>query len=381
MAKRDYYEILGVQKTASIDDVKKAYRKLAMQFHPDRNPGNKQAEEKFKDATEAYEVLSDQDKRSRYDRFGHEGVRQGADFHDWTNTNANDIFSVFNDIFGGGFGGSIFDDILAGGTRASSRGGSSAGERGSDLKISVKLTLEEIASGVEKKIKIKRQEKCPTCSGSGAKAGSGLSTCPTCGGSGEIRKAARTMFGQFVNIVQCSTCGGMGKIIKEPCPTCSGAGRVNGEATVKVKIPPGVSEGNYLTLRGEGNTGRRGGPSGDLIVLIEEAPHQHFKRDGDDVIYELDLSFPEAALGSEVEVPTLIGRAKLKIEPGVQSGKILRMREKGLPRLNSYGRGDELVTINIYTPTKLSQHEKDLLKELGNSASIKPPSRNGSSSN
>ncbi len=381
MAKRDYYEILGVQKNASIDDVKKAYRKLAMQFHPDRNPGNKQAEEKFKEATEAYEVLSDQDKRSRYDRFGHEGVRQGADFHDWTNTNANDIFSVFNDIFGGGFGGSIFDDILAGGTRARSRGGSSAGERGSDLKISVKLTLEEIASGVEKKIKIKRQEKCPTCSGSGAKAGSGLSTCPTCGGSGEIRKATRTMFGQFVNIVQCSACGGMGKIIKEPCPTCSGAGRVNGEATVKVKIPPGVSEGNYLTLRGEGNTGRRGGPSGDLIVLIEEAPHQHFKRDGDDVIYELDLSFPEAALGSEVEVPTLIGRAKLKIEPGVQSGKILRMREKGLPRLNSYGRGDELVTINIYTPTKLSQHEKDLLKELGNSASIKPPSRNGSGSN
>ena len=381
MAKRDYYEILGVQKNASIDDVKKAYRKLAMQFHPDRNPGNKQAEEKFKEATEAYEVLSDQDKRSRYDRFGHEGVRQGADFHDWTNTNANDIFSVFNDIFGGGFGGSIFDDILAGGTRARSRGGSSAGERGSDLKISVKLTLEEIASGVEKKIKIKRQEKCPTCSGSGAKAGSGLSTCPTCGGSGEIRKATRTMFGQFVNIVQCSTCGGMGKIIKEPCPTCSGAGRVNGEATVKVKIPPGVSEGNYLTLRGEGNTGRRGGPSGDLIVLIEEAPHQHFKRDGDDVIYELDLSFPEAALGSEVEVPTLIGRAKLKIEPGVQSGKILRMRERGLPRLNSYGRGDELVTINIYTPTKLSQHEKDLLKELGNSASIKPPSRNGSGSN
>ena len=381
MAKRDYYEILGVQKNASIDDVKKAYRKLAMQFHPDRNPGNKQAEEKFKDATEAYEVLSDQDKRSRYDRFGHEGVRQGADFHDWTNTNANDIFSVFNDIFGGGFGGSIFDDILAGGTRARSRGGSSAGERGSDLKISVKLTLEEIASGVEKKIKIKRKEKCPTCGGSGAKAGSGLGTCPTCGGSGEIRKATRTMFGQFVNIVQCSACGGMGKIIKEPCPTCSGAGRVNGEATVKVKIPPGVSEGNYLTLRGEGNTGRRGGPSGDLIVLIEEAPHQHFKRDGDDVIYELDLSFPEAALGSEVEVPTLIGRAKLKIEPGVQSGKILRMREKGLPRLNSYGRGDELVTINIYTPTKLSQHEKDLLKELGNSASIKPPSRNGSGSN
>ncbi len=377
MAKRDYYDVLGLSRSASVDDIKKAYRKLAMQYHPDRNPGNKQAEEKFKEATEAYEVLSDQDKRSRYDRFGHEGVRQGADFHDWTNTNANDIFTVFNDIFGGGLGGSIFGDFFGGGTRTRSRSGASTGERGSDLKISVKLTLEEISTGIDKKIKIKRQEKCQTCGGSGAKSGSGMSTCPTCGGSGEIRKATRTMFGQFVNIVQCSTCGGIGKIIKEPCPACGGTGRLNGESTIKVKIPPGVGEGNYLTLRGEGNAGRRGGPNGDLIVVIEEAAHEHFKRDGDDIIFELELSFPEAALGSEVEVPTLIGRAKLKIEPGIQSGKILRMREKGLPHLNGYGKGDQLVTISVYTPTKLSQRDKDLLKDLGRSSNIRPPSRNG----
>ncbi len=381
MSKRDYYEILGVPKSASVEDVKKAYRKLAMQYHPDRNPGNKDAEEKFKEAAEAYEVLSDQDKRSRYDRFGHEGVRQGADFHDWSNTNPNDIFSVFNDIFGGGFGGSIFDDFFGGGARARSRSGAPAGERGSDLKISVKLTIEEIGAGVEKKIKIKRQEKCQTCGGSGAKAGSGASTCATCGGSGEIRRATRTMFGQFINIVQCSTCGGTGRVIKDPCPACGGGGRINGESTIKVKIPAGVAEGNYLTLRGEGNAGRRGGPSGDLIVVIEEARHEHFKRNGDDIIYELELSFPEAALGTEVEVPTLTGRAKLKIEAGIQSGKILRMRDKGLPHLNGYGRGDQLVSITIFTPTKLSGKDKELLKELGRSANLKPPSRAGGSSN
>ncbi|HUI31211.1 MAG TPA: molecular chaperone DnaJ [Candidatus Acidoferrales bacterium] len=375
--KRDYYEILGVLKSASVDDVKKAYRKLAMQYHPDRNPGNKEAEEKFKEATEAYEVLSDQDKRSRYDRFGHEGVRMGTDFHDWTNTNPNDIFSVFNDLFGGGFGGSIFDDLFGAGTRSRSRGSHAGGERGTDLKISVKLTMEEIAGGVEKKIKLKRLEKCQTCGGTGAKGGSGTTTCPTCGGSGELRRASRTMFGQFVNIVQCSTCGGSGRVIKDPCNTCGGSGRMNGESTIKVKIPAGVSEGNYLTLRGEGNAGKRGGPNGDLIVMIEESPHQHFKRDGDDIIYELDLSFPEAALGSEIEVPTLTGRAKLKIEPGIQSGKILRMREKGLPHLNGYGRGDQLVSINVFTPTKLNQKDKELLKELGHSVNLKPPSRNG----
>jgi len=379
--KRDYYEILGINKNASIDDLKKAYRKLAMQYHPDRNPGNKEAEEKFKEATEAYEVLSDQDKRSRYDRFGHEGVRQGTDFHNWTNVNPNDIFSMFNDILSGGFGGSIFDDFFGGSARTRSRAGSSTGERGSDLKLSVTLSLEEIATGVEKKIKIKRQETCRTCHGSGARGTSGMARCPTCGGTGEIRRASRSMFGQFVNVTQCSNCGGTGKIIKDPCPTCGGAGRVVGESTIKVKIPAGVTDGNYLTLRGEGNAGKRGGPNGDLIVMIEEAAHKYFRRNGDDVIYDLDLSFPEATLGSEVEVPTLTGKAKLKIEPGIQSGKILRMREKGLPRLNGYGRGDQLVTINVFTPTKLTQKEKDLLKELALSANIKPPSRDGSEEN
>lgn len=242
MAKRDYYEILGLQRNASVDDIKKTYRKLAMQFHPDRNPGNKESEEKFKEATEAYEVLSDPDKRARYDRFGHEGVRQGTDFHDWTNTNSNDIFTVFNDIFAGGFGGSIFDDFFGGGTRTRSRGNSYAGgERGNDLKISVKLSLEEISNGVEKKIKLKRQEKCQTCGGSGAKGGSGTTTCPTCSGSGEIRRATRTMFGQFINVTQCTNCGGTGRIIKDPCPACSGAGIVNGDPTIKVKIPAGVT--------------------------------------------------------------------------------------------------------------------------------------------
>jgi molecular chaperone DnaJ len=379
--KRDYYEILGVDRNASIDDIKKAYRKLAMQYHPDRNPGNKEAEEKFKEATEAYEVLSDQDKRSRYDRFGHEGVKQGTDFHDWGNVNPNDIFSIFNDIFTGGFGGSIFDDFFGTGTRTRSRSTSSTGERGSDLRITISLTLEEIATGVEKKIKLKRQETCRSCNGSGARSGSGLVTCPTCGGSGEIRRASRTMFGQFVNVTTCSNCGGTGKIIRDPCPACGGAGRVLGESTIKIKIPAGVSDGNYLTLRGEGNAGKRGGPSGDLIVMIQEAAHKYFKREGDDVIYDLELSFPEAALGSEVEVPTLTGKAKLKIEPGIQSGKILRMREKGLPHLNSHGRGDQLVTINIFTPTRLSQKEKDLLRELSRSPNLKPPSRNGSEEN
>lgn len=381
MQKRDYYEVLGVSRDASIDDIKKAYRKLAMQYHPDRNPGNKEAEEKFKEATEAYEVLSDPDKRARYDRFGHGGVKQGADFHDWSTANASDIFSIFNDIFAGGFGGSIFDDFFGGGTtRTRQHGGTSVGERGSDLKISIRLTLEEIATGVEKKVKVRRLEKCQTCNGTGARAGSGTTTCHTCNGTGEIRRIQRTMFGQFVNISTCPTCGGAGRVIKDICPACNGEGRKSGESTIKVKIPAGVSEGNYLTLRGEGNSGRRGGQNGDLIVVIEEEKHPHFKRDGDDVIYDLDLSFPEAALGSEVEVPTLNGRAKLKIESGIQSGKILRMRDKGLPHLNGHGRGDELVRINVYIPTKLNSRDKELLKELANSPNLKPPSRNGSKS-
>jgi molecular chaperone DnaJ len=368
MPKRDYYEVLGVSRSASTDEIKKAYRKMAMQFHPDRNPGNKEAEEKFKEAAEAYEVLGEPDKRRRYDQFGHEGMR-GTDFRGFTDV--NDIFSTFGDIFGGGFGGSIFDEMFGGGqTRTRARSGGSA--PGSDLKIRLKLTLEEIASGIEKRLKLKKWKVCETCRGSGTSSSRGLSTCPVCNGSGEIRQVSRSVFGQFVNITTCSNCHGEGKVIKEPCATCHGEGRVQGESTIKVNIPAGVGEGNYIPLRGEGNLGRRGGPAGDVIVVIEEEPHPLFTRNGDDVVLDLLLSFPEAALGAEIEVPTLTGRAKLKIEPGTQSGRILRMRDKGIPRLNSFGRGDQLVRVNVWVPTTLSAQDRQILKQLSQSDSITP---------
>jgi molecular chaperone DnaJ len=368
MSKRDYYEILGVPRDASRDDIKKAYRKLALQYHPDRNPGNKQAEEKFKEAAEAYEVLGNDDKRRRYNQFGHEGMRPGYDFRGFTDI--NDIFSTFSDIFTGGFGGGIFDEVFTGGrTRTRT---AAVGMAGSDLKIRLKLTLEEIADGVEKKLKIKKGRKCDTCGGSGAKSGTGRTTCPTCQGSGETRHVSRSVFGQFVSITTCPTCEGEGKIIKEACPACKGEGRVQGETTIKVNVPAGVADGNYIPLRGQGNAGRRGGPAGDLIVVIEEEPHEYFSRSGDDIIYKLLISYPEAALGSEVEVPTLNGRARLKIEPGTQPGQVLRMREKGVGHLNSYGRGDQLVHIDIWVPKRLSTKEKELLRELNSEDNIKP---------
>jgi molecular chaperone DnaJ len=368
MAKRDFYEVLGVGRKASQDEIKKAYRKLALQYHPDRNPGNKEAEEKFKEAAEAYEALGDAEKRRRYDQFGHEGMR-GTDFRPFTNV--NDIFSAFGDIFGGGFGGSIFDDMFGTGqTRGRPRsGGMSAG---SDLKVRLKLTLEEIATGVEKRLKIKKWTQCSACHGNGTTSARGASTCPVCNGTGEIRQVSRSVFGQFVNITTCSNCDGEGKVVKEPCPMCQGEGRVHGEATIKVNIPAGVGEGNYIPLRGEGNVGRRGGPSGDIIVVIEEEPHPVFTRNGDDVVLDLLISFPEAALGSEIEVPTLTGRAKLKVEAGTQSGRILRMRDKGIPRLNSFGHGDQLVRVNVWVPNTLSSQDRQLLRQLGQSENISP---------
>jgi molecular chaperone DnaJ len=368
MSKQDYYEVLGVPRNASRDDIKKAYRKLALQYHPDRNPGNKQAEEKFKEAAEAYEVLNDDDKRRRYDQFGHEGMRPGYDFRGFTDI--NDVFSAFSDIFTGGFGGGIFDEVFTGG-RTRTRG-ATVGTSGSDLKIRLKLTLEEIANGVEKKLKIKKARKCDTCNGSGAKPGTSRNTCPTCQGSGETRHVSRSVFGQFVSVTTCPTCLGEGKIIKEQCPTCRGEGRVQGETTIKVNVPAGVAGGNYIPLRSQGNAGRRGGPAGDLIVVIEEEPHEHFTRNEDDIIYKLLISYPEAALGAEVEVPTLNGRARLKIEPGTQPGQILRMREKGIGHLNSYGRGDQLVHIDIWVPKRLSSKEKELLHQLDSEENIKP---------
>ncbi|HEV8538374.1 MAG TPA: molecular chaperone DnaJ [Bacteroidota bacterium] len=368
MAKRDYYEILEVPRSASTDEIKKAYRKAALKWHPDRNPDNKEAEERFKEAAEAYEILGDENKRRRYDQFGHEGMRPGADYHGYNDI--NEIFSHFQDIFGGGFGGSIFEEVFSGGRgRGRSR---QTGIPGSDLKIRLKLTLEEIATGVEKKLKIKRMKTCETCNGTGAKGGSSRITCPACNGSGEVRHVSRSVFGQFVNISTCSNCGGEGRITKEKCPTCEGEGRVQGETTIKVNVPPGVSEGNYIPLQGQGNAGQRGGPPGDLIVVIEEEPHTIFARNGDDVVLDLLISYPEAALGAEVEIPTLNGRSRLKIEPGTQSGRILRMRDKGIPRLHSRERGDQLVRVNVWVPTKLSKEEKDLMKTLEKGENIKP---------
>ncbi|MFA5806196.1 MAG: molecular chaperone DnaJ [Melioribacteraceae bacterium] len=369
MAKRDYYEVLGVGKSASQDEIKKAYRKLAMQFHPDRNPGNKEAEENFKEAAEAYEVLSNDEKRAKYDRFGHSGLRGGQDFHSYTNV--NDIFSHFSDIFGGAFGGSsIFDDFFGGSSQQRSRQ-RSTGQPGSDLKITLKLTLEEIAAGTTKKVKIKKHNKCTTCNGTGAKSSSAFKTCSVCSGTGEVRQVSRSIFGQFVNIAPCNNCGGTGKIISEPCSTCSGDGRVQDESTIKINVPAGVFDGNYMTLRNEGNAGKNGGPAGDIIVIFEELHHESFTRDGDNVIYELFISFPEAVLGTEVEVPTLNGRAKLKIEPGTLPGKFLKMREKGIQHLNSHGAGDQLVKINIHVPKNVTAKEKEMLKELQKLPNIK----------
>ncbi len=376
MSKRDYYEILGVGKTSSKDEIKASYRKLALQYHPDRNPDNKEAEDKFKEATEAYEVLSDETKRKRYDQFGHQGLRGGADFGQYSNI--NDIFSHFGDIFGNagaGGGGSIFDEIFGnmGGARGG-RGGArrQTGERGSDIKIRMPLTLEEIAKGVEKTVRVKKMQKCDTCNGSGAKPGTGLTTCGTCNGTGEIRQVSRSMFGQFINVSTCQTCGGTGQIVKDPCQTCEGEGRVKVEATIKVNIPAGVSEGNYIPMRGQGNAGRRGGEAGDALIIIEEKKHDYFVRNGNDILYNLTISYPDAALGGEVTVPTLEGSTVISIEAGTQPGTKITLRSKGIPQLNSYEKGNQTILVNVYVPTKLNAKEKTTLKELSKSPNIAP---------
>jgi molecular chaperone DnaJ len=355
--KRDYYEVLGVERGAPLDEIKKAYRQLALKYHPDRNQGDKQAEERFKEAAEAYEVLGNEDKRRRYDAYGHDGLRgQSTGFSD-----INDIFSHFSDIFGGAFGGGIFDEMF-GGRQARRR--SQHGTPGSDLKVQIALTLEEVATGVEKTIKIRRAVRCEQCGGTGARAGTSAESCPTCRGTGELRQVSRSILGSFVNVVACTTCGGEGRVVKEPCAECHGDGRVQGEKTLKVGIPAGVSDGNYIPLRGEGNAGRRGGPAGDLVVYLKETEHEYFTRDQDDVLLDLHVSFADAVLGAEMEVPTLGGTSKLKIPQGIPSGQILRMRDKGIPHLNSSGRGDQLVRVNIHVPTKLSSKEKELVRQL-----------------
>jgi molecular chaperone DnaJ len=367
MTKKDYYEILGVSRNASKDDLKKAYRKLAMQYHPDRNPGNKESEEKFKEAAEAYEILNSDEKRARYDRFGHDGVK-GNGFGSQGFSDINDIFSHFSDIFGGG--SSIFDDFFSSGSQRS-RQRRGTGTPGSDLRVNLKLTLEEISEGVNKKIKLKKQVKCNKCNGSGAESGTSKKTCPICHGSGEIKSVSRSVFGQFVNIQPCSNCNGEGEVVDTPCKNCSGDGRVSDEVTINIDVPAGVHEGSYMTLRGEGNSGKRGGTSGDIIVVFKEQEHEYFFREEDDIIYDLTISFPEAALGTEVDVPTLNGKARLKIDPGTPSGKLLKMRDKGIKHLNHSGRGDQIVRISVDVPKKISSREKELLKELSEQQNFK----------
>lgn len=368
MAKRDYYEILGVDKNASESEIKKAYRKKAMKFHPDRNKGDSEAEKKFKEASEAYEVLKDPQKRAKYDQFGHAGVNgsggfggQGVDFE---NVGFEDIFSRFSDIFGGGiFGEEAFGGAAGGRARARSRGGRrSSGRPGNDLKVRLKLTLEEIAFGTEKKLKVKKHITCDKCGGTGAETNSDFETCSTCNGNGEVRQVSRTILGQMVNVQTCPTCQGEGRIIKNKCTKCGGEGRVKSQETIKVNIPAGVSNGNYITLRGQGNAGLRGGPAGDLIVLIEEQEHEYFERDGNDIYYDLMLSVPDAILGTEAKVPTLKGKAKVKIEPGTQPGKLLRMRERGVQGLQGSGRGDQYIRINVYMPDEITPEQRKVLE-------------------
>jgi len=370
MAKRDYYEILGVDRNASKEELKKSYRKRAMEYHPDRNPGNHEAEEKFKEAAEAYEVLSNDEKRAKYDRFGHDGLRAGG-FSSSGFTDINDIFSHFSDIFSGG---SIFDDFFGGSTQRGRRR-RGAGTPGSDLRVSLKLTLEEIATGCQKKIKIKKHVKCDQCNGSGADKSTSLKTCTVCNGSGEVKSVSRSVFGQFVNITTCNNCNGEGTVIDTPCRKCMGDGRFQNEVLLNIDVPAGVHEGSYMTLRDQGNAGKRGGAAGSIIVVFEELPHKHFTRDGDDIIYNLFITYPQAALGAEVEVFTLNGKALLKIDSGTQPGKLLKMRGKGIRHLNSSGQGDQIVKINVAVPQKVNSKEKELLKTLADMPNIKDSSK------
>jgi molecular chaperone DnaJ len=371
MAKRDYYEILGIDRNAGEDDIKRAYRKLAVKYHPDKNPGDKNAEEAFKEATEAYEVLKDSQKRQLYDRYGHEGLKVGAGFNGFAGFDLGDALRAFMRDFGG-FG---FEDLFGMGAP---RRGRSGPQRGDDLQVTLDLTLEEISTGVEKTIKIKRQVACATCGGTGAEKGSAKKTCPTCRGSGQIRTVSRSLFGQFVNIQVCGTCGGEGQVIEKICPECGGRGIEKDTTTVNVKIPAGVSAGNYLTVRGGGDYGPRGGPPGDAIVVINEIEHEQFTRRHDDIIIEVSLSFSQAALGAELEVPTIDSKTTLKIPPGSQSGKVFIMRNRGLPHLNGYGRGDQLVRVVVWTPTELTKEEKELFQKLGKTRGEKPPLANKS---
>ena len=354
MSKRDYYEVLGVDKSAGGDEIKKAYRKVAIKYHPDKNPDNHEAEEKFKEAAEAYEVLSDPDKKAKYDRFGHAGLGGGGGFGGG-GMNMEDIFSQFGDIFGSG---SPFESFFGGGGGRRQRV-----RKGTNLRIKLKLTLDEIANGVEKKIKVNRLM---------AADGVTFKTCPSCQGSGQVKKVVNTMLGQMVSTSTCPTCQGSGQIIDSHPPGVDSSGLQSKEDVISIKIPAGVSEGMQLSMSGKGNEPPGGGVPGDLLIVIEEKEHDELQRDGNNVIYSLYLNFAEAALGTSVEVPTITGKVKIKIEPGTQSGKILRLRGKGVKDLDGYGYGDQLIHVNIWTPQTLTKEEKDLLEKLRNSRNFQP---------
>lgn len=365
MSKRDYYEVLGVSKTASAEEIKKAYRKKAIEYHPDKNPGDKAAEEKFKEAAEAYEVLSDAQKRQRYDQFGHAGVNGNAGGGFGGGMSMDDIFSHFGDIFGGHFGFGGFGGSSRGGTRT---------RRGSDLRVKVKLTLAEIATGVEKKIKVRKFVACQHCNSTGAAHGSQPVTCSTCHGSGRITRVQNTILGQMQTQSECPTCHGEGKIVKDKCSHCAGEGIVKEDEVININIPAGVMEGMQLSMNGRGNAAPRGGINGDLLVLVEEEAHPDLIRDENDLIYNLLISVPTAALGGNVEVPTVDGKVKVSIAPGTQPGKVLRLRGKGLPSVNRYGTGDLLINIGVYIPENLDRDEKQMMEKLSNSQNMKPNS-------
>ncbi|MGH7452091.1 MAG: molecular chaperone DnaJ [bacterium] len=366
MSKRDYYELLGVKRDASEEEIKKAYRKQAMQYHPDRNPGDHTAEERFKEVAEAYEVLRDNGKRERYDRFGHAGLRGAGGFENMRDFEF-DLADALRTFMSEGIFGEFFGQMGGGGRTRETK------LRGNDLQVPLKLALEEIAAGVNKKIKLHKFVRCEACAASGNARGSQEVICPTCRGTGEVRQVSRSFFGQFINVSTCHHCRGEGRIVKNPCPECRGEGRIEGEKTITIDIPAGVAAGNYLTVRGEGNIGPRGGPAGDLLIVVEEKEHEYFERHGDDILYDLPLSIPQAVLGDVVEVPTLDGKAKLDIAPGTQSGKILRMRSKGIPHLNGYGSGDQLVRVVVWVPNKLSPKERELFQQLAETDGVKPP--------
>ena len=366
MEKRDYYEVLGVSKSADATEIKKAYRKLALKYHPDKNPGDKEAEEKFKEAAEAYDVLSNEEKRHRYDQFGHAGVGGAGQGGFGGGMSMDDIFSQFGDIFGsfGGFSG--FGGF--GGGRGSRRV-----NRGTNLRVKVKMSLQEIATGIEKKIKVKKYVACQHCNGTGARDGKSYSTCSTCKGSGQVTRVQNTILGAMQTTSTCPTCEGEGKIINEKCTFCNGEGVLMSEEVISINIPAGVAEGMQLSLSGKGNAARRGGVNGDLIVLIEEE-HPELVRDGNDLLYNVFIGYPEAVLGETVEIPTIEGKVKVKIEAGTQPGRILRLRGKGLPDVNGYGKGDLLAKVNVWIPKNLSKDEKKLVEKMRETEGFKPGS-------